>query len=255
MKSKKRISNLIFLLIFITGVVLSLYFNMLSIYTDFEGMSFWGYPEVTRFDPNLPSEGKIKNFHCPMILNKDEIGQISAQIVNISDKDIEPIIQANISKPGMDEDMVRESVSLDIPANGSELLSWSVGSENVLRDRTIFIRLYFYNSVYYPPSETKHCGIVVTDILNLPGRQIVLLIIILQAFLMTLGLYFIKKGLGKIVFTKRDPIPLLLWIEGILLTMTFSNLFGLWVIGVFLLIVIILLIVSIIESFFTADVT
>jgi len=37
--------------------------------------------------------------------------------------------------------------------------------------------------------------------------------------------------------------------------MTFSNLFGLWVIGVFLLIVIILLIVSIIESVFTADVT
>lgn len=163
--------------IFIIGLLLGAAFNTLAVWSDLEGMSFWGYPESNSYDPEIETDGRLHSLICPVILTSSETASVRVKVSNPKDFPINPSIQASLSQPGERDNLTRKKQPLSLEPGETVEISWQVDQGNILFNRIILVRVFFYQSNYYPPSATAHCGIMVRDLGLLKSTQLATIVV------------------------------------------------------------------------------
>ena len=146
-------------LIFSVGVLLGLVLT--------GGLILAGLESDVYFGPGYPSEAGLKTLNCPVMISSREVGVISVELVNTTDKSIEPMILLEISSPGF-FNTHREKYT--VASGASREIQWQVSSQNAVFGRLILARAYQFPA-YKTPSRSGSCGILLIDLFGLTGTQ------------------------------------------------------------------------------------
>jgi hypothetical protein len=242
MKRNNQYLLVIGLLVYILGMVASLTFNVLVLWANLEGQSFWGYPEALSFDSSLTAEARLGRLTCPMIITPGEVGHLELKVRNPNNYPIEAWISAHISKPGETEGMIRELTSVPLEPGESSKLSWQVSSENVISRPIVQTRVFLRLTKAHPPARTKHCGIFVVDLWGMSANTITLLALVGGHILQVGGILMWANGLQFSRNRNHTVRNLFIALSILSLLMTISSLYHSWVLSMveFLLILVFL---------------
>jgi hypothetical protein len=248
MKNKTKLLIFLGLFLFGLGVLIGLICNAIAVWTDLEGMSFWGYPEVLTYDPTLSIDGKISSIKCPVLITPLDNAELKIKIKNPETTPIEQYLQYRLSNPSSEENMERFDQNVTLESKQIQIVTVNATVENVINRRNVLFRAYLHQSVYYPPSFTVHCGIFFVPAYNFEGWQVITLILSISIILMSLGiLIWHKNRIKKLNFSNR-PLYLLITIFVLIQINYAFNLLS-WIIpAAILLILSLLLILSIFED-------
>ncbi|MFU8826349.1 MAG: hypothetical protein ACNA70_02545 [Brevefilum sp.] len=229
MKHKLLYLSILSLLVFLLGLAASLTLNTFILWANLEGQSFWGYPEALTFDSSLTTAARLSSLRCPVILTSGEAGTVDVKVRNPNDYPIEAWVSAHISKPGEDENMVRDLQGVPLSQGESAHLRWAVTRDNVIRNRMIIARVFLRLTERHPPARTKHCGILLVDLGGLSGRSITLLALVGGHVLQAGGILLwqhTRQTLGKKTHMTRN---VLITVTALSLVMTFGSFTHSWV--------------------------
>ncbi len=146
------------------------------------GLYFWGELEATLLIPRTGEMG-LKTLQCPMMITSTESGIVSAAFNNPTREEIKPNIRAFISHLNMER---MESTILTLVPGEVRNLQWTVSLDDMVFGRLILVNLYEgpYNDF---PSHQASCGILVSKIPGISGKQ---------AFVLTLVTCLLFIGVG-----------------------------------------------------------
>ena len=125
----------------------------------------WGESEARIYSSYNGDSGlRLK---CPLMLSPVESGVVNAEIINLTDEDIKPVVSAEISH-GKGPREIRQTVSLAPIA--SETIQWAVDSSDVIFERLILVNAL--QSRYGDnPSRSGSCGILLFSLWGLTGLE------------------------------------------------------------------------------------
>ena len=240
----KSFGIILFCITFLLGAT----YNTIAFWRDLEGMSFWGYPESTSFDSKIETDGRLHHLICPVLLTSSETASVKIKVSNPKDYPINPAIQANLSNPGEPDNLIRNKQTLSLEPGQTVELSWQVGKSNILFGRVIFVRIYFFQSAYHPPSATAHCGIMVRDFGNLNSSQLSLLVIVVSIAGMMIGSLIWWWAARSSVLNLNKIRSMLLWLITLTITTVIANFLGSMLMAGLLVLLTILSVLAIIEA-------
>jgi len=233
----KILSVLIFAIGILSGMALTAGTATASLESDFY------------FGPGYPSDESLKTLKCPVLMTSQEIGVISVSLLNTTDKTIEPMIQLEISNPGMFENP-REKYPIE--SGASRKIQWEVTSENAVFGRLILIRAYQFPT-YRTPSRSGTCGILMLDLFGLSGNQILTLVFLISVVSMVAGLgmwLLLNRPLrGKPWKASRAMLAVAL---SVLVGMVVGY-YSIWLLGILALVVALLMSAEVIKQFVLAE--
>ena len=104
---------------------------------------------------------------CPLMLSPVESGVVSAEVINLTDEDIKPVVSAEISQPKVPR---TSSQTFSLAPGESEPIRFSVDSSDVIFERLILVNIL--QSRYRDnPSRSGSCGILLFSLFGLSGIQ------------------------------------------------------------------------------------
>ncbi|MCI0556058.1 MAG: hypothetical protein L0287_34375 [Anaerolineae bacterium] len=172
MKLKLLLLSWLGALLFLVGVLIGLSLSAAVAWGESEARIYSSY----NGDLNL-------GLKCPLIMSPAESGVVSADIINLTDEEIKPVVTAEISHGKLPRE-IRQTLSL--ASTQSEMVQWTVDSSDVIFERAILVnviqRRYGDN-----PSRSGSCGILVFDLFGLTGVQTFGLVFTLSLILMLSG--------------------------------------------------------------------
>ncbi len=212
------------------------------------GLILAGLESDVYFGPGYPSDAGLKTLNCPVMISSQEVGVISVELMNTTDKSIEPMVLLEISNPGF-FNTHREKYS--IASGDSREIQWQVSSQNAVFGRLILVRAYQFPA-YKTPSRAGSCGILLVDFFGLTGNQILLL-----SFAASLA--SIALGVGLWLFANR-PLRSEVWPAGRAILAVgatvavglFVGYHGLWLPGILTLVVAVLMSAEVVKQFLVA---
>lgn len=234
--------------IFSISLLLAIAYNSLAFWSDLEGMSFWGYPESNSYDPEIETDGRLHNLICPVLLTSSETASVRVKVSNPKDFPINPSIQASLSRPGEKDNLIRYKQPLSLAPGETVEISWQVGSENILYDRIIFVRVFLYQSDFYPPSATAHCGIMVRDLGNFKSAQLSILVISISLAGMVMGMAIWWRGSRLREQNLNRKTAMFTWLIALSVLNIAANFLSWMLVAGFLLVLSILSILAILEA-------
>lgn len=187
MKKQNTLGLVFGLILFIAGVIIGLFFLFRVVWANVEGNSFWEYPEVLTFDPEIETDAAIQTLRCPIIMTPDETKEVWVRFKNPKDFDVNPVAQVTISHPGQPDEMDRFYLDIPLAPKAKYTDQYTVSSENIRSGSVIFVRVFLSQAQYFPPSLTRHCSIVITQMGNLSSKTILWLTVSVAIGLMLIG--------------------------------------------------------------------
>jgi hypothetical protein len=141
----------------------------------------WGESEARIYSSyNGDSSLRLK---CPLMLSPAESGVVYAEIINLTDEDIKPVVSAEISH-GKGPREIRQTVSLAPIA--SETIQWPVDSSDIIFERLILVNVL--QSRYGDnPSRSGSCSILLFSLFGLTGMQTFALVFAVSLILILSG--------------------------------------------------------------------
>lgn len=245
---KQTFLTILGMAIFAIGFIVAFAFNAKAVWTDLEGMSFWGYPEVTSYDHTIEGDVDITNFNCPILITPRDEGVANYSLRNRQAFVAKPIIQLHVSDPGEVEGIFRESFQVSFLPKETQAFNTTISKANNLPDNRIFIRLFLRQGVGQPPYATKHCGVLFFDAGRFSGNQLVIFVITLSSVLMFTGIFLHLLDKMRHNDSSNKIMGFLIFLGVLSLSGFILNLAGFWVISSVFLILSVLLFVSIVES-------
>lgn len=223
----KRITNILFRIIFHAGALIGLLLTALAAWADLEAA-------VYGFD--MTGGQRLTTLDCPMLMTVDETNSFSVKVTNTTDGKLSPYIKTDVTTRLMP---VSSYTPLLLAPGESKRVEWTIGPENLELRQFIFAHARVYG--YYPlPNRENTCGIFVV---NLPtnGKFIIWTMVGLSLLGMGVGLYGVTKSQGSMRSEWADLLRFrvlaVLVIAGI-----FTGFMGWWVQGVIVIVVSLLLI-------------
>jgi hypothetical protein len=135
----------------------------------FFGYIVWGDFEASFFDSSIHTEKALRKISCPVIITKNETGNVAATFSNPTDKPINPRVRTHITD-GSFILMREEDTMLQLLPGEQKQLSWDITPADAAWNRFIFARVFVFPT--YPiPAMAGSCGTVVVNISNLSGRK------------------------------------------------------------------------------------
>jgi hypothetical protein len=108
-----------------------------------------------------------------VIINPDETGTVSAAFENPSDREVLRTVRAHISH-GFSS-LIREvEERFTLEPGTTEELTWEVTAEDAAWGHFILVRIHVLRNAPLP-AQTGSCGVMVVDLLGLPGGVVVYL--------------------------------------------------------------------------------
>ncbi len=237
----KTVLKILSVLIFAIGVLIGIALTAGTVVASIESDFYFG--------PGYPSDEGLKTLKCPVVMTSQEVGVISVSLVNTTDKTIEPMIQVEISNPGMFENP-REKYPIE--SGATRRIQWEVTSENAVFGRLILIRAYQFPT-YRTPSRSGTCGILMVDLFGLRGNQILTLVFATSLVCIGLGLgmwLLLNRPLrGKPWMASRAMLAVAL---SVMLGMVVGY-YSIWLLGIIALVVALLMSAEVIKQFVLAE--
>jgi len=237
----KTLLKILSVLIFVIGILMGMALTAGTVVASLESDFYFG--------PGYPSDEGLKTLKCPVVMTSQEIGVISVSLVNATDKTIEPMIQLEISNPGLFENP-REKYPIE--SGATRHIQWEVTSENAVFGRLILIRAYQFPT-YKTPSRSGTCGILMVDLFGLNGNQILTLVFAISLICIGLGLamwLLLNRPLrGKPWMASRAMLAVAL---SVLVGMVVGY-YSIWLLGILALVVALLMSAEVIKQFVLAE--
>lgn len=143
----------------------------------------WGHIEAALYT-SFNGDRRL-GIECPLILAPYETGRISATIVNLTDKDIKPVVTAEISRIPVPRQLQHTVV---LGPGASEPMEWVVDSSDVIFERLILVNIR--QSPYRDnPSMLGSCGILLFSLFGLTGAVTLGLVVMASLAAMISGGY------------------------------------------------------------------
>ena len=104
---------------------------------------------------------------CPLMLSQEESGVVRAEVINLINEDIKPVVHAEISHGKVPRD---DRQTLLLSSRETETVEWTVDSTDVTFERLILVNVLqarYGNN----PSRSGSCGILVFSLFSLSGMQ------------------------------------------------------------------------------------
>ena len=249
MKTKQLFALIISLLIFLTGIAIGLYFNIRAVWSDLEATSFWGYPEALLYDRSIETEAKLSSLRCPVLITPSDAKFLTVKVVNKQAQEIKPMLQISVSDPTQKENIQRNYFEPNLAPQESEEITYLLTSQNFIDQRIIYVRVFLMNSEYFPPSETRHCGVFVGKLGNLNSAQLIGTLIASSLLLVGLGLGLWWHSSSEQMKRTKYIFNRMLWLAAFMLITILMVLLGWHLLAIIFLLLTTLLIFSILENF------
>lgn len=225
-------------LLFVLGMLLGTYFF---------AMVTWGDLEASMFDTNMVPEEKLNAFSCPVAISPRETGTVRVVVINSAERVVRPLIHTYISNGGVLR-VTERQVRLTLDPGEAVAIEYPIEAQDAVWDRFIFVRTIQFRA-YPVPSRGGACGIMLIDIGQLTGQQAITLIVTLSLALSLSGVALWVRGNQPL---QRRPRNAATAMGAMIVVMTggiVSAMFGAWLLGLLLAVVIILLTLVIFAEF------
>ncbi len=232
-----KLSNLLSVVMFTIGAILGMLFN---------GFAFWADLEASMFDSALQTDEGMRSLRCPILINSNETGRITAKISNPLDRTFAPNIRAHVSKgfvTFMDE--INDKPSL--APHSSQTLEWKVSAEEAVWGHFILFRVTQFRA-YPAPSYSGACGVLTMN-LPLPGKWFTAGVILVSVLGMGAGLWLWISSNKPVKGRSRDVTAEMAVLGTAVLVGIFSALAALTLVGLLSFILSLLLVVVILANY------
>jgi len=231
-------------LIYLTGAILALVLLTLIIWPDIE---------ASTFDSAIGADTQLRSLRCPALMTKDEIGTISVSVNNPSDREVNPMVRARITK-GYVTFVQEYREKVVVPPGGSESVEWQVSRKDAAYNRMIMGRFSQFRN-YSLPSRTSTCGIYVLPFSGPSGQQLVIGTFTASLVLMSLGLFLmLPKNRQKLMrsnqkthIRQRNRLKAFAYLGGLFLVGTLLALIGNWLLSAMLAILVATSIIAVVS--------
>ena len=146
--------------LFLAGVLIGLGLAVLSIWGDYEAMSYFysgaGY-------------AGFSGLHCPALMARGQTTTISARLDNPGNEDIQPYYQVQIS--GI-EGLRNLENQVTVPPHSSKTVEWTASASDIDLGSFVMVKMDILPMAGYSTREAT-CGMIVLNLGGLNGRQIV----------------------------------------------------------------------------------
>ncbi len=172
MKFKSPLVSWLGAMLFLAGVLIGLSLTAVVTWSESEARIYTSY--------NGEASLKVK---CPLMLSPAETAIISADILNLTDGDIKPVVSAEISRPRTPR---TTSQAVSLTPGESTTIQWTVDVSDVIFDRLILASVL--QSRYRDnPSHSGSCGIVLFSLFGMTGLQTFALVFAISFLAMLSG--------------------------------------------------------------------
>lgn len=218
--SSRPLAFSIFLLGLLSGFVLAGSLIWANLEAD-----FYGFPHY--------SSQSFPGLNCPPLLTRGETSQISLTLTNPGDRPLRQLTAVQISTPLLAEE---HQTLLTLAPHQSQTLTWPIGPQNIDLNHFIFVRAYRYPTYQTPMAEAT-CGIFVFD-LPIPSRILLPLWVSLTGLFLLIGLALHPPEPAE----RKAPLAFARRLLAIsVLGAIWLGLQGVWLMGLFLLVFVLLL--------------
>ena len=242
MSVRNKLMHILSVLVFSTGILLGMVLL---------GSTVWKELEAFLFAPSIGADERFTTLSCPLMMTTTESGTITARIKNPTDRTIQPLLRTQIS-----QGLVTLKREFDerpaIPAGETQEFHWTVTAEDAVWDRFILVRVYQFR--HFPlPSRTGTCGILVVNLPDVSGSQIIAAVLAASLLSMVAGGGLWVRGSrplkGQSLYATRAMAAL----AGSVLAGILASFLGWWLVGGLLFLFAVLLAVVIISYFLLAS--
>ena len=238
MSTRNKLAGAVGVLLFSAGLLLGL-----ALF----GSAAWADLEASLFDTSLSGDATLKTLRCPVLMTASEAGTAAATLSNPFERPTEFTIRAHVTQ-GFVTLMRELNFKLPLDPGDKGTLEWEVTPDDAAYGRLIMVRVRVYPK--YPiPSRHASCGILVLDVPQLTGNQVL-------AFVLAGSLLSIAAGIALWIAVNRGPgttgrevTRAMGALAACVLVGTIVALAGWWVFGVILFAITLLLIGTIIGFF------
>jgi hypothetical protein len=235
-KNPKRWHRTVGLYIFFAGVLLGMFFAALLTWADFE---------ANLFDrPTDLKASKLESLRCPILLNQQEAGTVTATFSNPTDYAARRTIDASISH-GFVILMREERTRIDLEPGEKRTLEWPISPEDAAWGRFILVHVETLRSGSLP-ARSGSCGVLVANLPFGTGTQITIVIVVASLLLMVTGTVLWRRGTEAQHKDLRTVDYLALALGPLTLLVLITSMLGIWLISLILLVLAVLTIVTII---------
>ena len=235
-KNPKRWHRTLGLYIFFAGVLLGMFFAALLTWANFE---------ANLFDrPTDLNASRLASLRCPILLNKQETGTVTATFRNPTDHAARRTIDTNISH-GFVILMREERTRIDLEPGEKRTLQWTISPEDAAWGRFILVHVETTRSGSLP-ARSGSCGVLVANLPLGTGTQITIFIVVTSLLLMVIGTVLWRRGTEAQRKDLRTVDYLALALGPFTLLALITSMLGIWLISLILLVLSVLTIITIV---------
>ena len=128
----------------------------------------WGDFEATSYFNSGAGYAPFAGLNCPALMSPSEVATLSATFDNPSDREIQPYYEVEISGAAASR---RLEGQLQIPAHSSKTVSWTVDANDIDLGYFVMAKIDVLPFAGNPAREST-CGMVVLNLIGMPGGQI-----------------------------------------------------------------------------------
>lgn len=230
-----RIYSLTGMVFFLLGLAIGLYLWTGTVWADLEGYMFQPAPHADKSEYFL---------YCPNLITSSDFGIVSIGIENNSDKDVRKVVRGNKSL-GFVIYVAADETSLELKPGESQVVHWYIYPEDAAWDRFVLFRVNIISSVA-PALTTASCGVMVVNIPFLDSNQLLLSLLLSGFIFISAGIYLKYKSSKLVGDVDYKTERLWIILACFLIIGLIFSMFGQWLVGGLLLVVMYLLLVVII---------
>jgi hypothetical protein len=235
-KNPKRWHRTLGLYIFFAGVLLGMFFAALLTWANFE---------ANLFDrPTDLKASRLGSLRCPIMLNQQETGTVTATFNNPTDYAARRTVDTNISH-GFVILMREERTRIDLEPGEKRTLQWAISPEDAAWGRFILVHVETTRSGSLP-ARSGSCGVVVANLPLGTGTQITIFVVVASLLLMVIGTVLWRRGTEAQRKDLRTVDYLALALGPFTLLALIMSMLGIWLISLILLVLSILTIITIV---------
>lgn len=202
-------------LLFLAGVAIGLVLSAAVAWAESEAVVYSSY------------NGELNlRMKCPLMISPAESGTVNAEIINLTDKDVKPVIYAQISHA---ETPRETNLTVPLASGKSETVQWNVDASDAIFERLILVNVL--QSRYSDnPSRSGSCGVLIFSLFVLTGTQTFGLVFVVSLVLIVCGgglWLYVRAPLDKWSGNIVQINAVLLGITILALLSTWARLWGL----------------------------
>lgn len=231
MQSQRSLGALLYAL----GVLLTLALGAVAI---------WGDLEASLFDTAIQAEESLSSLRCPVMITRDETGEISARFENTGTHPVNRAIRAHISQGYVT--LIREE-ALQLPLQPGESQRWTFGvtADDAAYGSSLILARVSALRQAPMPSQSRACGVIVLGIPWVSGAVVTGAWLALGLLGLAGGGWLWARASRPLTGRRSHVAYAMMAIAAVTLAVLAAGLTGAWVLGVLLLALWVLMMIAV----------